>query len=132
MNALYAMMETLRPYVLSILRIVVGLLFPGSTGFRRCSAFPPPRSRAERPPILAALLETIGALLFLVGAYTRIVPLILSAKWPSPISLRMRRARFFPARQWRTIGDPVLLPIPLFRFCGRRPVERDRAKLNQT
>ena len=44
MNALYTTMERFRPYILSILRIVVGLLFL-QHGLSKVFSFPaPPRS----------------------------------------------------------------------------------------
>ena len=79
MNALYARMETWRPYVLSILRIVVGLLFL-EHGLSKVFGFPAPGPALNGLLVLAAFLETVGALLFLVGAYTRIVAFILSGK----------------------------------------------------
>src|SRR5271155_2806867 len=81
MNALYARMETGRPYVLSILRIVVGLLFL-QHGLSKVFNFPAPSPVPSLSGllILAAILETIGAALFLVGAFTRIVALILSGE----------------------------------------------------
>jgi putative oxidoreductase len=79
MNALYARMETWRPYVLSILRIVVGLLFL-EHGLSKVFGFPAPGPALNGLLVLAAFLETVGALLFLVGAYTRIVAFILSGE----------------------------------------------------
>jgi DoxX len=94
MNAIYARMERFRPYILSILRIVIGLLFL-QHGLSKVFNFPAPSPVPSLSGllILAAILETVGAALFLVGAYTRIVAFILRARWPSPISWRMRRAR---------------------------------------
>jgi putative oxidoreductase len=79
MNALYARMETWRPYVLSILRIVVGLLFL-EHGLSKVFGFPAPGPALNGLLVLAAFLETVGALLFLVVAYTRIVAFILSGE----------------------------------------------------
>src|SRR4029077_2259057 len=92
MNAIYAGMERFRPYILSILRIVIGLLFL-QHGLSKVFNFPAPSPVPSLTGllILAAILETVGAALFLVGAYTRIVAFILRARWPSPISWRMRR-----------------------------------------
>ena len=94
MNGLYATTERFRPYILSILRIVVGLLFL-EHGLSKLFDFPAPSPVPSLNGllILAAILETVGAALFIVGAYTRIVAFILPAKWPSPISWRMRRNR---------------------------------------
>ena len=81
MNALYTRMETWRPYILSILRIVIGLLFL-QHGLSKVFGFPAPSPVASLSGllILAAFLETVGAFLFLIGAYTRIVAFILSGR----------------------------------------------------
>jgi putative oxidoreductase len=81
MNALYTRIETWRPFVLSILRIVIGLLFL-QHGLSKVFNFPAPSPVPSLTGllILAALLETVGAFLFLIGAYTRIVAFILSGE----------------------------------------------------
>jgi putative oxidoreductase len=81
MNAIYIRMEMWAPYVLSILRIVVGLLFL-QHGLSKVFNFPAPSPVASLSGlmILAAFLETAGAFLFLIGAYTRIVAFILSGE----------------------------------------------------
>ena len=70
MNALYTTMERFRPYILSIFRIVVGLLFL-EHGLSKVFNFPAPSPVASLSGllILAAFLETVGAVLFIVGAY---------------------------------------------------------------
>ena len=74
--ALQEVGEAFRPYILSILRIVVGLLFL-QHGLSKVFNFPAPSPVPSLHGllILAAFLETVGAALFLVGAYTRIVAL---------------------------------------------------------
>ncbi|HXE26383.1 MAG TPA: DoxX family protein, partial [Roseiarcus sp.] len=62
MNWLYTRIEKLRPYVLSILRIVVALLFL-QHGLSKVFGFPVPGPSLSGLFILAAFLETVGSLL---------------------------------------------------------------------
>jgi hypothetical protein len=89
---LAASLEKWRPYALSLLRVVVALLFLQS-GLDKFFGFP-----AAGPPltgviILAALIETIGGLLLLVGLFSRWAAFVM---WPSPISWRMRQSHSIP------------------------------------
>ena len=95
MNALYTRMETWRPYILSILRIVVGLLFL-EHGLSKVFSFPIPGPTLHGLLILAAFLETVGAFLFLVGAYTRIVAFILSGEMAFAYFMAHAPRSFFP------------------------------------
>ena len=79
MKSVYARMDEWRPYVLSILRIVAALLFL-EHGLSKLFGFPIPGPPLQGLLILAAFLESVGALLLLVGAYTRIVAFILSGE----------------------------------------------------
>jgi putative oxidoreductase len=79
-RSIYAKMQQLRPYVLSVLRIVVGLLFL-QHGLSKLFGFPVPGPAAlSGLLILAAILESVGSLLLIAGAYTRIVALLLSGE----------------------------------------------------
>ena len=97
MNALYTRMETWRPYILSILRIVVGLLFL-EHGLSKVFNFPAPSPVPSLSGllILAAILETIGAALFLVAAYTGIVAFILSGEMAFAYFMAHAPRSFFP------------------------------------
>ena len=79
MNALYATLERARPTVLSILRIVAALLF-FEHGLSKVFGFPVAGPPLSGLLIVAAFLETIGAVLLLVGAYTRLVAFLLSGE----------------------------------------------------
>ena len=79
MKSVYARMDEWRPYVLSILRIVAPLLFL-EHGLSKLFDFPVPGPSLQGLLILAAFLESIGALVLLVGVYTRIVAFILSGE----------------------------------------------------
>ncbi len=79
MRSVYATLDAWRPYVLSILRIVAALLFL-QHGLAKVFGFPVPGPELHGLLILAAFLETIGALLLAAGVYTRIVAFILSGE----------------------------------------------------
>jgi putative oxidoreductase len=130
MNALYARMETLRPYVLSILRIVVGLLFL-EHGLSKMFGFPAPGPALNGLLIVAALLETIGALLFVVGAYTRIVAFILSGEMAFAYFIAHAPRAFFPLANGGQLAILLCFLFLYFAFAGGGPWSVDRAKLNQ-
>jgi putative oxidoreductase len=77
MASLYASLDMARPYILSILRIMVALLFL-EHGLQKYFGFP-----VAGPPQLTPLLqvqgaiEIVGGILLLLGAYTRVVAFIL-------------------------------------------------------
>ncbi|HEY3623012.1 MAG TPA: DoxX family protein [Roseiarcus sp.] len=132
MNALYARMETWRPYVLSILRIVVGLLFL-EHGLSKVLGFPapPPAASLTGLLILAAFLETIGAALFLVGAYTRIVAFILSGEMAFAYFMAHAPRAFYPLVNAGELAVIYCFIFLYFAFAGGGPWSVDRAMLNQ-
>jgi putative oxidoreductase len=75
---------TLEPPVLSILRIVVGLVYL-QHGLNKLFNFPPFPNHAaynlfSLVPGVAGLLETFGSLLIILGLFTRPVALLLSGE----------------------------------------------------
>jgi putative oxidoreductase len=133
MNALYARMETWRPYILSILRIVIGLLFL-QHGLSKVFNFPAPSPIPSLSGlmILAAFLETIGALLFLVGAYTRIVALILSGEMAFAYFMAHAPRSFYPVVNGGELAVIYCFIFLYFAFAGGGPLSVDRAALNQS
>ncbi|HEY7576762.1 MAG TPA: DoxX family protein [Acetobacteraceae bacterium] len=74
----------LEPHVLSILRIMAGLLFL-QHGLNKLFNFPPTATHApyhlfSLSPGLAGLLETFGSLLLIFGLFTRPVAFLLSGE----------------------------------------------------
>ena len=132
MNALYSRMETWRPYVLSILRIVIGLLFL-QHGLSKVFNFPAPSPVPSLHGllILAAFLETVGAFLFLIGAYTRIVAFILSGEMAFAYFMAHAPRSFYPIANEGELAVIYCFIFLYFAFAGGGPWSVDRAMLNQ-
>ena len=136
MNTIYTRMEAWRPYIFSILRIVVGLLFL-QHGLSKVFNFPAPSPVPSLSGllILAAFLETIGAFLFLIGAYTRIVAFILSGEMAFAYFMAHAPRSFYPvvnAGELAVLFCFIFLIFLYFAFAGGGPLSVDRAMLNQT
>lgn len=130
MNALYATLERLRPYILSILRLVVALLFL-EHGLSKVFGFPVAGPPLNGLLIVAAFLETVGAVFLLVGAYTRLVAFLLSGQMA---------VAYFMAHQPRSLyplvngGEDAILFCFVFLylvFAGGGPLSLDRLVLKQ-
>ena len=132
MNGLYATLERYRPYILSILRIVIGLLFL-QHGLSKVFNFPAPSPVPSLSGlmILAAFLETVGALLFLVGAYTRIVAFILSGEMAFAYFMAHAPRSFYPVVNGGELAVIYCFIFLYFAFAGGGPLSVDRAMLNQ-
>ena len=132
MNSLYARMETWRPYVLSILRIVIGLLFL-QHGLSKVFNFPAPSPVPSLSGlmILAAFLETVGALLFVIGAYTRIVAFILSGEMAFAYFMAHAPRSFYPVVNSGELAIIYCFIFLYFAFAGGGPWSVDRTVLNQ-
>jgi putative oxidoreductase len=131
-NSLFARIERFRPVILSILRIVVGLLFL-QHGLSKFFGFPTPSPVPSLSGllILAAILETVGAALFFVGAYTRIVALILSGEMAFAYFMAHAPRSVYPLAN---SGEPAVLYCFIFLyfvFAGPGPLSVDRAALKQ-
>jgi putative oxidoreductase len=133
MNAIYAGMERFRPYILSTLRIVIGLLFL-QHGLSKVFNFPAPSPVPSLSGllILAAILETVGAALFLVGAYTRIVAFILSGEMAFAYFMAHAPRSFYPVVNAGELAVLFSFIFFYFAFAGGGPLSVDRAMLNQT
>jgi putative oxidoreductase len=132
MNSLYARMETGRPYILSIVRIVIGLLYL-QHGLSKVFNFPAPSPVPSLSGllILATFLETVGALLFVVGAYTRIVALILSGEMAFAYFMAHAPRSFYPVVNGGELAVIYCFIFLYFAFAGGGPLSVDRAALNQ-
>src|ERR1700677_2455057 len=127
----YASAESWRPYVLSILLIVVTLLFL-EHGLSKVFGFPTPGPHLQGLLILAAFLETVGSLLLLVGFYTRIVAFILSGQMAVAYFMAHAPRGFFPLANG---GQGAILFCFVFlyiTFAGGGPWSVDRVVLKQS
>jgi putative oxidoreductase len=132
MSSFYATLERYRPYILSILRIVVGLLFL-QHGLSKVFNFPAPSPVPSLSGllILAAVLETIGAALFLVGALTRIVAFILSGEMAFAYFMAHAPRSFYPIVNAGEVAVLFCFLFLYFAFAGGGPLSVDRAMLRQ-
>ena len=132
MSGLYATLERFRPYILSILRIVVGLLFL-QHGLSKVFNFPAPSPVGALSGllILAAFLETVGAFLFLIGAYTRIVAFIVSGEMAFAYFMAHAPRSFYPIVNNGELAVLFCFIFLYFAFAGGGPLSVDRAMLKQ-
>jgi putative oxidoreductase len=130
MTSLYANLEKISPYMLSVLRIVVALLFL-QHGLQKYFGFPsagPPMS-----PLLyvQGAIEIVGSVLLLVGAYTRVVAFVLAGDMAVAYFMAHFPRSFFPAANG---GDLAVLYCFVFLyllFAGGGPWSVDRLVLKQ-
>ncbi len=131
MASLYASLDKARPYVLSIVRIVVALLFL-EHGLQKYFGFP-----VAGPPQLTPLLqlqgaiEIVGGILLLVGAYTRVVAFILCGDMAVAYFMSHYPRSFFPVAN---AGDAAVLYCFIFLyfvFAGAGIWSLDRVFLKQ-
>ena len=130
MTSLYANLEKGRPYILSVLRIVVALLFL-EHGLQKYFGFP-----SAGPPMTPLLyvqgaIEIVGGILLLIGAYTRPVAFILAGDMAVAYFMVHFPRSFFPATNG---GDAAVLYCFVFfyiMFAGGGAWSVDRVALKQ-
>ena len=125
MDQFNRMLARWEPMVLSIFRIMVGLLL-FQYGVAKIFKFPVLPYFANIPPLIAtagALELVLGALL-IVGLFTRLVAFILSGEMAFAYFMghmfKADAAGVHPAAERRQRGDPVLLLLPVSCMRGRR------------
>ena len=132
MKYLVAQLDAFRPYVLSVLRFVAGLLFL-QHGLSKVFGFP-----TQGPPslsgliLVAAVLETVGAVAVTVGFYTRLFAFLLSGEMASAYFMAHAPKSFYPLVNG---GESAILFCFVFFylvFAGGGPWSADRLVLKQS
>jgi putative oxidoreductase len=114
------------PYLLSVLRIVIALLFI-EHGSMKLLGFPP--SSQASPLTLLSLeglsgaLELVGGLLLLPGLFTRAVAFVLSGEMAAAYFIAHASKSFFPALNKGEAAADLLLPVSLSGGRRRWPME---------
>lgn len=124
------MLDRFAPYVLSVLRVVAGLLF-FLHGPQKLLGFPPsPRPAPELFSLLgaAATLEVIGGALLIIGLFTRPVAFVMSGLMAFAYFIAHAPRSFWPTSNG---GDAAILFCFLFLylvFAGGGPWSLDARK----
>jgi putative oxidoreductase len=123
---------TWEPRVLSVLRIMVGLLFL-EHGLSKIFGFPP--SANPRPyvlmtlvPGLAGILELVGGLLVTVGLFTRIAAFILSGEMAVAYFMAHAPRGFFPYANGGSLAVLYCFVFLYLAFAGGGPWALDRMR----
>jgi putative oxidoreductase len=113
MTSLYANLEKARPYVLSIIRIIVALMFM-EHGLQKFFAFPS-AGPAEMTPLIyiQGVIEIAGGILLLLGLFSRPVAFILAGDMAAAYFLAHAPRSFFPAVNF---GDAAILYCFIFLY----------------
>ncbi len=130
MNALYATLDGLRPTALSVLRIVAALLFL-EHGLSKVLGFPVAGPPLNGLLIVAAFLETVGAVVLLVGAYTRLIAFLLSGEMAVAYFMAHEPGSFFPLANGGEAAILFCFIFLYFVFAGGGPLSLDRLILKQ-
>ncbi len=128
--ALVAELEKWRPTVLSILRIVAALLFLQS-GLEKFFGFPVAGPPLTGLIILAAIIETFGSLLLLVGLFTRWAAFIMSGEMAFAYFIAHAPRSFYPAANGGSLAVLYCFVFLYLVFAGGGPWSVDHAMLRR-
>jgi putative oxidoreductase len=102
------------PRMLSVLRIMTGLLFM-EHGMQKFFAFPSPGPALTPLLIVQGLLELVGGILIVIGLFTRPVALILAGDMAVAYFMRHTLRGFFPTLNG---GQLAILFCFVFLICS--------------
>ena len=125
MRSLYVSLDKERPYILSIVRIVVALLFI-EHGLQKYFGFPSAGPPMRTLLYVQGVIEVVGGIFLLTGAYTRMVAFILSGNMAVAYFMAHSPRSFFPAVNG---GDAAVLFCFIFLyifFAGGGPWSLDQ------
>src|SRR5258707_38916 len=113
--------------MLSILRIMVGLLFM-EHGLAKVLGFPlqpnhAPYALLTLNPGLQGMLELVGGLLLALGLFTRTVAFVLAGDMAVAYFMAHAPRGFFPLLNGGEVGNRLLLHLSLFLGRWRRRME---------
>ena len=130
MTSLYTNLEKGRPYILSVLRIVVALLFL-EHGLQKYFGFPSAGPAMTPLLYVQGAIEIVGGILLLLGAYTRVVALVLAGDMAVAYFMVHFPRSFFPSANAGDAAVLFCLAFFYFMFAGGGPWSVDRAALKQ-
>ncbi len=117
------------PRILSILRIVTGLLYLVH-GLVKLFGFPPGAAPGKVPLGtlfgVAGIIELAGGVLIVLGLFTRPVAFLLSGQMAVAYFMVHAPQSFYPVLNGRRARHPLLLRLPLSRRGRRRRMEPGR------
>lgn len=124
-------LESARPYVLSLLRIVVALLFL-QHGLQKYFAFPSAVTFPMRPILyVQGLIEIAGGVLLFLGVYTRLVAFILSGDMAVAYFIAHAPRSPFPAVNGGNLAVLYCFTFLYIFFAGGGAVSCDRVFMRQ-
>ena len=130
MTAFYARLDRASPYVLSILRIITGLLFL-QHGLQKYFAFPSPGPHMRPLLYVQGIIEIVGGVLLTGGLYTRVVAFILSGDMAFAYFIAHFPRSFYPAVNGGNLAVLYCFTFLYIFFAGGGPWGLDRIVLRQ-
>jgi putative oxidoreductase len=130
MTSLRANLEKGQPYILSVLRIVVALLFLES-GLQKYFGFPSAGPQMTSLLYVQGAIEIVGGILLVVGAYTRLAAFILSGDMAAAYFMAHFPHSFYPAINGGVAAVLYCFFFLYLVFAGGGSWSADRSVLNQ-
>jgi putative oxidoreductase len=102
--------------ILSVLRIVVGLLFL-EHGLMKIVGFPAPMGTGPLPPLImaAGVIELVGGALVVLGLFSRVAAFICSGEMAAAYFMAHAKAGFYPVQNK---GEAAILFCFVFLYLA--------------